>query len=248
MHLDDEQIQRLLAGEHPVSGRDRTDQHLRSCLECQSRVEAARVERDEISALLQRLDHPGPVVSAETVALRAQTRSPGWGKRVAAVALLLGLAGAVYALPNSPLRAWLKTVVTTVSDSEREPSRPGIPGQTTDAVSGIAAVPGSKLVISFTSPQQRGRARVRLVDTTEVIVHEAGGTGRFSLLADTLVVDNAGSTSSFEITIPRSAPLVTITVAQQRVFLKRGAVIETRAAPSTDGSYEISLAGTRPRP
>jgi hypothetical protein len=79
------------------------------------------------------------------------------------------------------------------------------------------------------------------------MVHEAGGTGRFTLLADTLVVDNAGSTSSFEITIPRSAPLVTITVAQQRVFLKRGPVIETHEAPSPDGSYQIPLAGTRPR-
>ena len=77
--------------------------------------EEAQREEAELNALFRVLDDPPPAVSAEALALRAvmdkaaaRTRGSGWMRRAAAVLLVVGVAGAAYAIPGSPVRGWVQ--------------------------------------------------------------------------------------------------------------------------------------------
>src|SRR5688500_7027672 len=112
MHLDEEQLQRMLHGEAaPVAGRPLRE-HLSACAECRERLRQAERDEAEVHALLRRVDHPAPAVSAEAVAARAG-RAPdrGWGRWAAGILLALTAAGAAYAAPGSPLRGWARSVL-----------------------------------------------------------------------------------------------------------------------------------------
>jgi hypothetical protein len=246
MHLDDDTIERLLHGEPTALDQAAARAHLRSCPDCRGRWETAGAERREVFRLLRHLDHTPSGVSAETVASRSRRARYGWARWAAGVALVVGLAGAVYGLPNSWLRSWTETVVARLRGAAQQLPPLGAPIQQSERQSGVATAPGSKFVISFTSSQPGSHARITLAETTDVAVRSRGGAARFTLQGDGLVVDNAESASSFEITVPRSAPLVTIIVAERRVFLKRGAVIETNGPISADSSYLIPLSIAAP--
>jgi hypothetical protein len=80
---------------------------------------------------------------------------------------------------------------------------------------------------------------VSLTDSTEVVIRTTGSAPGFSSELDRLVIDNAGSTSDFEIEIPRSAPRVEVRVGAERVFLIEGGRVTTEAAAGDDGRYEV---------
>ncbi len=77
MHLDEEQVQRLLHGElsRPVETSAR--EHLAGCSDCRRRVAEAQREEEEVYALLSHVDHPGPRIDAGAVAARARAHDAG---------------------------------------------------------------------------------------------------------------------------------------------------------------------------
>lgn len=179
-------------------------------------------DQDDINQLLERLDHPLPAVSVEQVIARAKVRRAGWVKWAAGILLVVGLGGVAYAMPGSPVRGWIDSVVDRILGPNRPPSvmvDSGTGGGAAPAA-GIAMDPGSDLRIVFTHAADSAVARVSLVDGEQVTVRAPGGAATFTADVSQLIVDNALAPASYEIGIPRNAPRVEIRVAGRRVFLK----------------------------
>ncbi len=244
MHLDEERVERLLHGELPAPAEATAREHLSTCGECSGRVAEAEREENEVHALLTALDHVPPSIGAGTVAMaaRARRRELGWGRWAAGLLLALGLAAGAYATPGSPLPGWVHAI------ADRIGGRPGPPREGADrpeaaepGVAGIAVEPGREFVILFTSSQSEGLARVSLGDGAKVEVRAPIGAATFTSGVDRLVIDNRGSSASFEIQIPRVAPRVEIRVDGDRVFLKDVDVVATGGAMVGPGSYDLPL-------
>lgn len=217
MHLDDEQLQRLLHGELPRAVERSLRDHLVACDECRARLADLGREESETYGLLLLVDHPAPRVTAEAVAAAATPAGRSWGRWAAGVLLALTAAGAAYALPGSPLREWVREWSAWVERAP-EPASPLTP-----ELAGIAIEPGSSLTILFTTVQPEGQVRVSLAAGDAVRVRAPTGAARFTSNAGRLVIDNSGSPATFEVEIPRGAARVEIAVAGDRIFLKEGA-------------------------
>jgi hypothetical protein len=245
MHLDLEQVQRHLHGELSPPAEASVREHLAGCADCRGRVVDAEREEDEVFALLRGLDHSPPRVSAHELAARANARRFNPNRWAAGLLVALGLAGAVYAAPGSPLKAWAKAAAGWI-EARLAPAPvapvPEVPPPAEDrGASGIAVAPGLKLVILFTSHQAEGQAQVSLTDGDQVVVRGPIGAATFTSDADRLVVNNHGSPATFEIQIPRAAPQIEIRVEGDRIFLKEGSRITTPKSVEGPGPYLLPL-------
>jgi len=240
MHLDEEQVQRLLDGELPPVESTRVRAHVAECVDCLARVNLGRREDEESRELLRALDHPLPPLPAHTVVVRARSRRWGWMYRAAAVLFVLGVGGVAWAAPGSPLRALLREVVAAMSAAPSQPAPTPAPADT-PVFAGIAVAPGASLLIHFASAQGDGAFEVALTDGAEVVVRGPVGAATFTSGDDGIVIDNSGSDATFEIEIPRGAARVEIRVDGTRVLLKSGAAITAATAVRNGASYVVSL-------
>lgn len=241
-HLDESERQRLRHGELGPAEEAATRAHLAGCAGCRERAAHEEHEEEEVYALLQRLDHSPPRVTAAAVAARAAARSGGWGRWAAGLFLLLGAAGAAYAMPGSPIPAWVAAVVGRAGRAPAPVSSAPASAPSPDVdLAGIAVAPGESLLIRFTSSQPRGKARVSLTDGAEVVVRAPTGAVAFTSDRNRLTIDNRGSSASFEIEIPRAAPWVEIRVARHRIFLKQETRVAAPGAADSAGSYHLPL-------
>ncbi|MGH7702071.1 MAG: anti-sigma factor family protein, partial [Gemmatimonadales bacterium] len=85
MHLDEEQIQRLLRGELAPPVATSVREHLAGCTDCRERVTQAEREESEVDSLLRHLDHPAPRIGAHAVLARARRPGLRWGRSAAGV-------------------------------------------------------------------------------------------------------------------------------------------------------------------
>lgn len=227
MHLEGEALQRLLDGELTEEGERAAREHLAECEACRGSLAQAEKETADVQALLRAVDTPTPEVRIEALALRgelakASVRPRGSSRlrRAAAVLVAVGIAGAAYAIPGSPLRAWVRAIVSLgareTADRGGAASSKGGTG-----VSGIAQLPGERLVILF---QRRGsgEARVQLTDDPNVEISVAPGAATFASKADFVLIGVRDSTAAFDVRIPLHAPWIEIRSGEDRVFLKDG--------------------------
>jgi hypothetical protein len=240
MHLDEEQLQRVVHSELTAAVRRNAREHLAECGECRERLVAAARDEGEIFALLRQVDHPLPAVDAELLAARARGTGRVWGSWAAGILLLLGAAGAAYAVPGSPVREWVRSAAAWIGGEDRVTAPPGQMEIPPAQAAGIAATPGQNYVIDFQSLEPGGLARVSLTDGAEVTVRAASGVARFTSAADRLLIDNQGTGTTFEIEIPRTAPRVEIRVAGNRIFLKERERV-THVSPNAEGKYLLRL-------
>lgn len=242
MHLDEEQVQRLLHGELPRLGEIASRDHLAECVVCRDRVAVAAKEEANVFGLLRALDHPVPAIAVGAVEDRARVPDRRRLQWAAGIVLALGIAGAAYAAPGSPLPRWVSVLSgwmraePELTQTQSSPSPPQASG-----IAGVAITPGQRLVIAFTSSQTEGGAHVRLTDSAEVVVRAPSGAATFSSDADRLVIDNRGRTGTFELQIPRTAPRVEILVDGTRRFLKEGGRITANEVRGAPGVYAIPL-------
>lgn len=241
MHLDEEQLQRLLHGELTADVGLETRNHVAQCGECRERLVNAERDERETFALLRQVDHPLPVVDAAVLAARARGIGLVWGRWAAGILLFLGAAGAAYALPGSPVREWIRSAAAWIAPEDRASPAPRQAETSTARAAGIAAAPGKNYVIVFLSHDSAGQARVSLTDGAEVTVRAPSGAARFTSAADRLLIDSRGSGAVFEIGIPRTAPRLEIRVAGKRVFLKQGERVAAPHAADVEGRYVIDL-------
>ena len=251
VHLEDEQVQRVVHGELAPPAAAPVREHLAGCPDCRSRVAGAEWEETRVLDLLRHLDHRPPRVHVATVVAR-RGRGLGWGRWAAGVLVALGVAGAaLYAAPGSSLRGavgrlfgWVDRTPPVASPPPREQAP-----ESSGAPRGIAVTPGDQFTIAFSSDQPGGAAAVSLADgTDDVVVRALGGTASFTSDVDRLSIDNAGSSARFEIQIPRAAPRVEIRVAGRRVFLKDGTRVQASGRQDAAGRYLLPLTCPSPSP
>ena len=211
-------------------------------------------ETESIERLLRSLDHAVPPISAESIAAKARARSRGRTRWITAI-LTVAVAGAAYAAPRSPVRAWISALVDRRSAIPEGGVRAAAP-PAAPAPSGIAIDPGASLVIVFESPRVAaaagGAAIVSLEDGVEAVVRAPRGAATFTTGAERLAIEEWDASATFEIVVPRSAPRVEIRVGARSVFVKSRNAVSTRGIETGAGRYTIPLElpvrpATRPR-
>jgi hypothetical protein len=249
MHLSDEQVQRLLAGELPIPEADRAREHVMQCVDCRSDLDTARRDDAELSALLGHLDHAPPRVTARALITRARPRHAAWVNRAAAVLLIVTVGGVAWAAPHARLGTLVGRVLESIRGGDRTPAPPPAAPVQAPNVAGIAITPGRTLLVLFTSAQTEGAARVTLTNNgTDVVVRAPAGAAAFTSTDERLVIDNTGSTATFDIEIPRTARRVEIRIAGGRAFVKDGAVITAPSTPQGESVYLVPLSGPNATP
>jgi hypothetical protein len=240
MHLDEDQVQRLLHGELGSSS-EAARAHLAACVACRERVAVAQREEADVFGLLTAVDDPVPSVDAAVIQKRARAPDARRLSWAAGIVLALGIAGVAYAAPGSPVQRWVTALVGRLR------SGPGVTQQAPPTrasplgMAGVAVDPGHNLLIAFTSTQTAGDVLVRMTDSTQVVVRAPSGSATFSSDADRLVIDNGAGSGTFEIDLPRSAPRVEISVRGMRRFLKEGHRVTGNTRPDAAGVYAIPL-------
>jgi hypothetical protein len=243
MHLEDEEIQRLLHQELAEPAGVNRLEHLSRCAVCRGRVEQAGRDEREIFRLLEQLDHPAPRVDISAL-MRVNPRAPagGWRRKAAVIALVLGGAGVAYAAPGSPLPAWFRTMAASLVKPNL-PSPPKPRASTVDSTaatpSGIAVPAGTRLAIVFKAEQDAGTVTARLTDGPDVVVRAMHGSAAFLTDVERLTVANEGSVADYEVDLPRTAPLVILQVGERRLLLKHGETVISDVSPNSDGAYVL---------
>lgn len=252
VHLDEEPLERLRHGELPSQAEKSAREHVVGCPECSRRLVEAERDETEVHALLRVLDDPSPQIRPEELAVRAGAAAAdarradlAWLRRAAAILLAVGIAGAAYAIPGSPVRQWVQTIVQKISGQPGSPGVVPVPEGSQGGLSGIAVAPGKNLLILFKSPEAGGQILVSLIDGTEVQVRAPADAATFASRADQLLIDNRRA-ATFEIRIPNGAPRVEIQWGGNQVFLKAGSLVTTSGAASGAGSYLLRLTPSRP--
>jgi hypothetical protein len=245
MHLDEEQIQRVVHRELTPPAAAAASAHLGDCPECRARVAEAELEETWVQERLRQLDHPLPRVTAAEIARHAGGGARDWGRWAAGTALLLAIGGAAYAAPGSPLPALIDTLIARVERTPPTSSPEPAPPEQSDGSRGIAVPPGDHLVIAFPAHQPGGVATVWLTDDTEVVVRVASGAVSFTSDVDRLAIEHADSAVGLEIRIPRDAPRVEIRVGTRTVFTSRASRVITDGRRDQEGRYLVPLRSPR---
>jgi hypothetical protein len=241
MHLDEEQIQRVLHGELTPATVQEVRSHLAGCAACQSRVDDAQREEARVFGLLRELDHPLPRIADEPAPVPFR-RGPLWGRLAASIVVGLVAAGAAYAAVGGKLPGIFQRVADWVAQNPA-PNQPATsPPSGMDATGrGIAVTAGDRLLILFSAPRSGGLATISLADDTDVEVRTLQGQASFTSDLDRLQIDSRSDSTSFRVMIPRRAALVEVQVAGRRVFLKEGDRVVTEARSDPRGDYLIPL-------
>jgi hypothetical protein len=221
MHLDDEQLQRFLHEElaPPATMAART--HIAGCGPCRARVDAARTEEREVFALLGQLDHRLPDVRVQSIIGKSRTGRMDVMRWAAGMLVAIGVAGAAYAAPGSPVRGWVAGLVrSTVRAGDPAPS-PVEPIET-PSYGGIAVAPDTALTIAFDGTARGGEVRVSLTDGADVVIRAASGAAEYTALEARVLVTPLMDSAIYEVEVPRAAARVEILVRGERMFLKIG--------------------------
>ena len=247
MHLDEERLQRLLDGELSSAAEARAREHLAGCEDCRSRLTATEREQEELFATLRALDRPAGAVTVAAVVgggPRNVSRFPlvprvrlAWA---AGFAIALALGGIAYALPGSPLRAWVASLAN--GNAPGGAARIEVPAPAPVAVAemaGVSVPPGERLVVSFLHARAGAQVRIGWSDGAEVEVRAPRGAASFESAAGTLRIDDREPVI-YEVRIPRSAPEIEIEAEGASLFRKAGERV-TGPPPDAAGEYLLAL-------
>jgi len=241
-HLDEARIQEMLHGEISDAEAARAREHAKHCRECARRLEEAEEEERLVSTLLGQLDTSPPHVEVGQVLAEASEPPPlaagrgrRWNRWVAGIVLALGIGGVAYAIPGSPFRRWVDDLIPGGLVREQG-ARVSEPVPVTESMGGIAVTPGPSFVISFTRPNG-GSVRISRVEGEEVIVRAPAGSASYETGYDRLVIDPRGTSTTFEVDLPRSAPHIEIRVEGATILVQEG----DRTLPALPASGVLPL-------
>lgn len=247
MHLDAEQVQRVVHGELRVSDARSIERHLAECDVCRDAVARARAAEDEMHVRFESLDHPVrvPNLAAVRNAARFATLRRRRYRWAAAIVASVGLTGIAYAVPSSTLARWIEERFRGAPHRSPPPADSTASAvrarETAPDVSGVSVDPGDSLAVRFVASQAAGVARVVLADVADLTVRSPGGAARFAVRPGSLTIDNRGMAADYEITVPRRSARVEIVVAGRRVWLRERGRVTSDAAPDADGSVRLTL-------
>ncbi len=242
MHLDAEQLQRLLDGELGAEEESMARSHLGACADCRRRVEDGRADEADFVAWLAELDPPPLELSVESVLAKA-TRTPElsrWGRRAAAIVLAMGVAGGAYAMPGSPFPAWIDAWRGAEGEAPQASPAVASPPEAR-AGGGIAVDPGVRLTVVFSDLAPGATATVTVAESPNVVVQAENGTVSFDSDEDRLLVYGGASAASFDILLPDNAPSIEIRVDERVLLVKSLDRIETDGTLDEEGRYSLRL-------
>lgn len=226
MHLEREQIQRVLHGELGPAAEP-VERHLAACRVCREAVEGARQEEASIYALLESLD--GERRPVQLAAVKRQARGVarrGIRRWAAGVIAAAGLAGVAYAVPSSPLRALIARMqreappAVAIGDSS---SHVGV--SAASELTTVSVASGNSVVVAIAQAQPGMTLRIELADVVEVSV-SGPAAARYSVGPARVLVESAGEGGEYHVVVPRRAPRVEVTLEGRRVWLKEGERVE----------------------
>ena len=245
MHLDEERLQRLLDGELSAAAAVRAREHLAGCEDCRSRFTAAEREQAELFATLRALDGPAGTVSVAAAlgdGPRGASRFPVPRVRLAwaaGFAIAIALGGIAYALPGSPLRAWIAALANGNGFGGARIEVPAPAPVSAPEMAGVSVPPGERLVISFLHARAGAQVRIGWSDGAEVEVRAPRGAASFESAAGTLRIDDREPVT-YEVRIPRAAPEIELEAEGASLFHKVGERV-TGPAPDAAGEYLLGL-------
>lgn len=249
-HLDEGTVQALLHHELSAEQRARAEEHLVGCNACWAAVRQAQLDEEWVLGRMAVLEDdrasaqmplwlpsaaPVSPVSLVSPVSRA-TRGVPW-RRAAGLLSLLGGSGALWALPA--VRNWVQDAV-----AGEAPSAVVIPvavsgsakARAPEAPSGIALVPGARVVIEVSAGS--GGVRARLADRPDVSIAAEGGHAAFETAEGRLRV-RPDRGVAIRIEVPQSAPLVEVIMAGRREFVVRAGIVTTNAPHDGQGWYQL---------
>jgi hypothetical protein len=246
-HLDDARVVMLRdmsQDEDPLESSDVS--HVRACAACAAELEDARVRGSVISDALAALDFPVDVASAKAaVRARLDERRPravapvrGLRRSIPigrAAAILLVTAGAVAALPWSPISPWraTPTIPTTLPEAPSQSAAPERAAPTATVTVDVT----DRIEIVVRGAAAGSALEVVWRDDSAASVAAPEGSS-FALGAGRVEVD--ASAGAIRIEAPRGADLA-VTV-NARTFLERsaaGLTVVEPAAEVTDGGVRF---------
>lgn len=130
-HLPDGVLQAHLDGELTIAEAARVERHLSECAECARELELLRGGAAELSRALGLLDDTPAMVpplrttdrGSDELAARRGGRGQGWAALPRAAVLVLGFAAAAAAaIPGSPVRGWIESLLEPESDEIAMPT------------------------------------------------------------------------------------------------------------------------------
>lgn len=199
-------------------------EHLDHCASCASALTDAQARADVVAGSLRALDGGDPIdveAAKADVRRRLDARREATKPHVAGVyrsigraaVLVLLASGAVYALPNSPLRDWLARGDDTGGSAVEATPEAGVAA--TESVE--LMVPAEGLSIALTVAATGHRIEVRWVEGDRLTV-EAGADSRYEVSSTSLGVDLRPGDVRIDIPVG-NAPI--IVEADGRIILRR---------------------------
>lgn len=241
-HLDEAMLLALRDGE-AAEGREAAERHLAECETCRNALAEVGSRREAIAQALAGLDEPIDVPSARE-AVRARLGGHGHARgavvlrslrRAAVAALFLGAAGAAYAMPGSPLRAWLSHLGGEGAPAQT-PSAPAAATQSRMAETGVHIDVGAGPVTIVLDGARAGtEIRVTLVSGTTAAVTATRGT-HFTTAAGR--IEAVVAPGIVRVRLPRDARPASIEVSG-RVYLRGTGVALDVLGPTTERTDSV---------
>jgi hypothetical protein len=177
---------------------------------------------DDLSTLLRSIDRAPPVVNIDHIIARARQRHSRRNILIAAAAILATATAAAATVPGL-----LMHTLGHHAEVNRE-IRPHSPAQlplVAGSARGIAFAPERGVRIAFATAQTTGTVRIQSTDDSSLRITQTSSNreAQFGLTPDGVSVDNSGSTSSYEISIPATLRDAEVRIAQRIVYVKNGA-------------------------
>jgi hypothetical protein len=238
MHLTSAELEALADGELLSPQSDRARRHLAACTTCGVTLARRQALLREVAEVLGAADHVPPVVSPDDLIARARRiRRSRWPALAAGIAAVgVAIVGAAAVIPRLPLTVHLGRVAKVDSAA--------IAGQQPAELraSSVGFTPAGVVNVTFASTQSSGEIGVTLSDSPVVRVSHRAGSVSYLVTMEGMLVENAGSGASYEITVPRAAASVHVRVGNWTVFARDGGHIWTAGVPGPSGHYLIRFA------
>lgn len=244
MHLDELALERLVDDESLGAQHEAALQHLASCAACAAALDRMRADEARDADLLRALDEPPPAIDVQRLMARAARRpfSPRRRLMAAGIGSIL-LAGAAAAMPGSPVRAYVarmfRPMPAAPAVAALAPPTPAVAPDSTRE--GVAFAPGPFVDVALHAVQRSGTLRITIVAAASVRLTHQGGSAAYSLTADGVSIDNAGSTASFDLALPATVARATVSVSGHIVFTKSGTAVQAEGARDSTGAFVIPL-------
>lgn len=195
----------------------------------------------ELSRLLASIDHRVPLANVNDVIRRARTRTGRPSLLIAAMALLAVAGVAAASVPDTILHRYAQRLFARVTQA---PATVASAPAASDAASrGISFEAGAQVDVDFRAAQASGALQVRWADVSTVLLAQTGSNGEahYALTPDGVTVDNAGSTASYSLVLPRALPRARVRIAGRVVLSKDGDTVTCAGARDDSGTCVIAI-------